>query len=186
MKLLNENLKTAGIINTITIGFVIFLRLSLFNQYSMLNKIETIICCIALLYGVYYSLGGYKKNAASYYKAFMVMYLISSIFSLISNIEKLIQENILGFNLKTIIGFSSVLIIICLFVLSFVKDLKKTKSTIISYLLLIINVVKLVFSLIYSNSIIYIASDVSNLLLAIILCVFVSVKYIDKENRGTE
>ena len=177
MKLINDNLKKTGYFNAALIVIAIIMKLITLKDVSTLVKVDSIVCIIALVFGLFYSLNGYKKDAAKYYKSFMYLFFVSSVLSLL-------VPSIAPLSGKTnyFIASINVIILVLVFLLAFIKDLGVNKSTNISMLILILNIVKLF----YNVQITVFLLGFSNLVLACILCVFVSAKYADKEARGAK
>ena len=181
MKFINNNLKTVGYINAVLIIFALVLRLVSFASIPTFGKVESIICIIALIFGLIYSLNGYKKDASKYYKAFMYLYLLSTVITLILSLFVAINE-LRKYGILVVIA--NVVILISETILAFAKDLGEKKSNGLALAILAISIFKLCFVTTKTISHISIAFD--NLILAIILCVFVSAKYADKASRGAK
>ena len=179
MKLINSNLKKVGYFNAVLIVVAIVLRIFQIVSMPIYVKIEAVICIIALLFGLFYCLSGYKKDAAKYYKAFMYLYLISSLFALIGPAFSILGDR------NILIIISRVLVFIAVFVLAFVKDLGENKSNKLALAILVINVVTLCFG-VATKAIPFISMHLGNVVLACILCMFVSAKYADKASRGAK
>ena len=75
------------------------------------------------------------------------------------------------------------IIVVLVFILAFIKDLGVNKSTCLSLMVLILNVIKLFFDVAEKVTI---PSGFANFVLACVLCVFVSAKYADKASRGAK
>ena len=176
MKLINDNLKKAGYFNAFLTVIAIVLRIFQIVSAPIYVKIEAVICIIALVFGLFYSLNGYKKDAAKYYKAFIYLYLISSLFALIGPI--LGERNILMI-------ISRALVFIAVFVLAFIKDLGENKSSKLALAIFVINVATLCYG-VTSKAISFIIMHLGNVMLSCILCVFISAKYADKASRGAK
>lgn len=184
MKLINNNLKTVGYINVVLIVIAIILRLIAITVVPTIIKIDAILCIAALACGLIYALNGYKKDAAKYYKTFMYLYLISSVLSLGTSLSLAIAD--LG-NFGILMIISNIIITISIFVLAFVKDFGEKKSNILSLLVLSLNILKLLSDIsIKGITTPIISAGFGNLILACILCVFVSAKYADKASRGAK
>ena len=179
MKLINDNLKKAGYFNAFLTVIAIVLRIFQIVSAPIYVKIEAVICIIALVFGLFYSLNGYKKDAAKYYKAFIYLYLISSLFALIGPIFAILGER----NILMII--SRALVFIAMLVLAFVKDLGENKSSKLALAIFVINVATLCYG-VTSKAIPFIIMHLGNVALSCILCVFVSAKYTDKASRGAK
>lgn len=184
MKLINDNLKKAGIISSILIVVAIVLRLIAITAVPTIIKIDALLCIVALLCGLLYTLNGYKKSVANYYKAFMYLYSISSILSLGSSLSFAIAD--LG-KFGIIMIITNAVILISVLVLAFAKDFGEKKSSILSLLVLSLNVFKLLSDIsIKGLTTPIISAGFGNLILACVSCVFVSAKYVDKASRGTK
>lgn len=177
MKLINDNLKKAGYFNAVLIVIAIVLRIISFSVLSSSTMLDSIIFIATLVFGLLYSLNGYKKDSAKYYKAFLYLYLVSNTFSV----------SVLFVNrLNLFISILKILEFVLLFVLAFIKDLGANRSTNLSLLILIISVIDVLYGAIKIGNIISISSGFSALVLSCALCVFVSAKYKDKEARGAK
>lgn len=185
---INKNLKKTGIINIIIILATIALRLSKVGSMDMLATINACICSIALAVGVIYAITGYKKTSAKYYKIYMFLYLVSCIIALIAPFD-LLSRGLAGLSLYLNI-FCCIAIVVCIGILSFGKNLGKDKSINLSYTVLAISTVESLILLLDDQKIFTpldkISTSLSYLLLAIILILFVSAKYADKESRDAE
>ena len=181
MKLINDNLKKAGYFNAVLIVIALVLRLATFVSIPTLGKIESIICIVALIYGLIYSLNGYKKDASKYYKIFMYLYLLSTVITLILTFFVAINE-LRKYGVLVIIA--NVIILMSLAILAFAKDLGEKKSNGLALAVLAISIFKLCF--VSTKTISHISIAFDNLMLACILCVFVSAKYADKASRGAK
>lgn len=178
MKLINNNLKKAGYFNSLLILICIVLNIINIFNVPIYIKIDSIVCIIALIFGLFYSLNGYIKNAAKYYKAFIFMFLISSVFSFIASIS--------GGDNNYLIVASNVAILLSIVILAFVKDLGEKKSNSFAITILLLNAVKICAVIITKSLSLAVRIHLSNFVLACILCVFVSAKYKDKESRGAK
>ena len=184
MKFLTDNLQKAGYINTTFAVLAIIFRISVFGRLEMINKIESVICIIALVFGLIYSLKGYRKDVAFYYKGFMILYSLSSFLSLSASI----YEAVNGKNVLTNVVFAIIgaVVLICALMLAFGKDLGKGKSTNLSYIVLMAGTIKVLWNIVMGDSIIYSSASYAYLIQAFIVCVLVSQKYLDKKERGTK
>lgn len=174
MKLLSNNLKKAGYFNSVLIIVAIVLRILSLGNLPIFVTIDSIICIAALVFGLFYSLNGYKKDAAKYYKGFMYLYFVSCIFSFLVPIFR--DKDVLTM-------ISNAIVLVAAFILAFVKDLGEKKSTYLSLTVLLFSVIKFFYKI--TNNITF-SAKFGNLILAIILCVFVAAKYADKEARGAK
>ena len=178
MKFINDNLKKAGYFNATLIIVSIIVKLITIKEVPTLVKIDSTLCIIALVFGLFYSLSGYKKDAAKYYKVFMYLYFVSNILSLASQLI----APMFGKKDFFVVSINAIVLIL-VFVLTFIKDLGVNKSTNISLIILLLSVIKLFYDVANKTTI---PSEFVNLILACILCVFVSAKYKDKESRGVK
>lgn len=161
----------------------IALRLSEFGKLTVLGKVNAIVCVIGLLFGLAYAFSGYVKTSAKLYKVFIILYSVSSLLSLANFFEKVTNKNALaGFGIAIFIGH--LIVTILAFVLAFVKDLGRKKSSYISYVLIGINVLMFMSSLI--GNVDYIIVALGNLVLACVVAVFIASKYVDKASRGRD
>ena len=186
MKLINDNLKKAGIFNSVLIVIAIVLRLIPLKSVPTLVKVDSIICIVALIYGLIYALYGYKKEASKYYKTFMYLYLLSSIISFATVLD--FAVDILG-KIGILMIIANAIILVSVFLLAFIKDFGEKKSNNFALLVFALNIFKLLFDLIIIGSSIELANisaGFSNIMLSCILCLFVSAKYADKSSRGAK
>ena len=187
MKLINDNLKKAGYFNAALIVIAIAFQVkALFNANALLtDKIFYILYIVGLVSGLIYSLSGYKKDSAKYYKSFMIIYALLSTYSIVSKIVNNIAIGMELFHIATTI--LSVIADICIIVLAFTKDLGKSKS----YSLIITNLVIIlgstVLGFIVSEGFINLVEIwLPLVMLSIIAYIFVCAKFADKEARGAK
>lgn len=182
MKLTTENMKKACIINSLLIVIAIALRITVFTKINRIAQTESVVCILALLFGLIYSLNGYKKDSAKYYMTFMILLALNSIVSLCGPISETINGTITFLN--TVFAVVEVLVLVCTFMLAFGENLGKAKSTKISYVLLLLEVVKAILALANGITTPMGLSSVSFLIQGFIVCLLVNAKYEDKESRG--
>lgn len=174
MEFINKNLKKVSIFNTVLIVItIVLLAIQIATSSFTSKKIESILQIVALLYGLYYALTGYKKISAIGYKVFMIIYALCSVTPLFRSTD-----------IFTII--ISVLETGCALLLAFGKNLGKSISTTLACVILILAITKIVRSALVLFSALNYVTVVSGLLLAFIVLVFVSTKYADKASRGTK
>ena len=186
MKLINENFKKAGYFNTALIIIAIVLRLISFVNSRAITKIDCIVCIGALVYGLIYALNGYKKDAAKYYKTFMYLYLLSNTISFIIALTSAISE--IG-NLGVLMIVVNGIILLSVCSLTFIEDIGESKSNIFALSILLLNILKLVIDIAIIGTTIttpHTSAWFANIVLACVLCVFVSAKYADKASRGSK
>lgn len=186
MSVVNKNLKIASIINSIFIVIAILIRIVFFNyEDGILVFIDSSFSIATLVIGLIYAISGYKKNASTFYKTFMGMYLFSCVLSLATLVQYFINNN-------SLLSVNSILVILCLvisifasFKLGFSLDLGYNKSRVFALMIMLSNLIKLVGDLIFKLPM-SLPIDFSNFVFACILLVFVLGKYIEKDNRGTK
>ena len=183
MKLINDNLKKTGIFNSILIVIALALRLMNIGKMPIIALVDALINVIALLCGLLYSLNGYKKDVAKYYKAFMCLYALGSLISFISPLRRFGFSPTNQTNLVHIIHF---VVLVCTCLLALVKDFGEHNSKATALVLLVMNGVILVNDLISGAIVDVDYVSLSIFVQAIITYVLVSQKYADKEFRGAK
>ena len=183
MEFITNNLKKIGIINIILIVAVFIARCITFPNSLAIVKVESVIGVIGLIMGFIYAFNGYKKDDAKYYKWFMYIYAVNSLVSVIVPVLDANKERPL--TLLTIFGIIN---LICICLLTFVKDFGKTKSFVSIGIVLLINVVRFISILFAANesNTSIITASLENLVLAIIAFMFVVCKFADKASRGAK
>lgn len=190
MSFITKNLKKVGIVNTVLIAICLFLDGYVVGQYpgiltSPMFMIDNCLKMFSVICGLIYAISGYKKNAAKYYKAFMILQLCTRIFDLSNDIYFTSLSDAYGSSYFTTV-FKSI-IVICVAILAFAKDFGKKKSLIVVYVSLICDAAVLVRVLTtYSNSMGDVAMALAYFVLGAITAVFVDAKYIDKASRGAK
>lgn len=183
MKLINNNLKTVGYINAVLIVIAIVIRVFGSSLGDVAYKVDAVICILALIAGLIYSLMGYTKAVANYYKVFMLLYAISSAESIIPPVVGALNA---GKAVVLLFALVPAIIMICALILAFAKDLGKEKSTTLSWIILSVSIVKVVLEFCLPDGIHHLAATIAYLIQAIIAFVFVSAKYADKASRGAK
>ena len=182
MNFITKNLKQAGVFNTILIATAIIVQVYLLCIDIDMPTLPFAICVIviiALAFGLFYAFYGYKKEAAKYYKAFMVLSLISYVVSAISHLPYFANAKV-----RTFAAFAR---IIPLIFLSFKKDFGKKNSVICASVVFICSLINLIGTIMKLNfAPVYILSSLNQVLLSAITIIFVEAKYADKEARGTK
>ncbi len=132
---------------------------------------------LSLVFGFLYILSGYDKKASGYFKAFMLMKVLSNIFHL----------NIAIANR----GFDQAAVVLCLkiavlLVLCFVHDLGKKNSWILFYIILAVDIVYGVMFISKGIMInVVIPDTLANLAVDATIGLAIKGKYDDKDARGT-
>ena len=178
-----KDLKTAGIINAILIvaAFIVGVII-LFMAETILWKINILFTLAALVFAFYYAFFGYKKDVAKGYKGFMIFYVATTLINIVGDIAGTIELGYTSY-LSTIL---LAIVFICVVILAFTKDLKKTISTILGVIILVVKAIILIRSLVGpSYGVAYRLQNILDIVLAMLACFFVITKYIDKDLRGT-
>ena len=183
MNFITKNLKQAGIFNTILITITIVLQIYLMCNISnrpALQLFNSVIILIALVSGLFYAFYGYKKEAAKYYKLFMILTLITFVSSVASHLPYFAKAT---FN--TCAAFAR---IIPIALLTFKKDFGKKNSIICACVVFACSLLILIGSIVITRiSTPYnIVLSLNQVLLSAIVIIFVEAKYADKDARGTK
>lgn len=146
------------------------------------RTVTYILEIIALISGVIYLAFGYKKNAAAYYKTFMVIMVITQAFMCYRQMITGVSEKVAILN---IIPFAMLVI------LATGKDLGKATSYVIAAIPLACRLIILIldittFGVMPNTGFTIISHAVSNVLLAGTAAFMVTGKYLDKAERGTK
>ena len=188
MNFITKNLKKVGIVNTILIAVCLILDGYVIGQEPYLLSIPSYVAAnglkiVSIVCGLVYAISGYKKNAAKYYKGFMILQLVTRIVDTFIDLYSTITyaDKYGSSYYTTVFKF---IIVICIAILAFAKDFGKKKSLIAAYTLLICDVAVFIRMITTYNNDIVLAF--TYLLLGIITVIFVEAKYIDKEARGTK
>lgn len=190
MSSITKNLKIVGIVNTVFIAISLMLDGYIFGKYpsllsSPLYVASNILKTISIICGFIYAISGYKKNAAKYYKGFMLLQLLARIIEFVSDLYYTLSYDVYANSyFTTVFKF---IIVICIAILAFAKDFGKEKSLIVVYLSFVCDALVLVRVLItYSDIIADVILAFTYLILSCITIIFVEAKYIDKESRGAK
>ena len=180
MNFIVDNLKKAGIFNTVLIfGGLVYDVVRIFTSSGVYSIIAVILQIVAYCFALNYAFSGYKKDAARWFKFFLCSFALSMLVTIISTL-------IHGKAPIVSIVFA-VIRLICVLILATVKDLGKTKSYVLAGTSLVFALISLV-SQIVNNGLHFgrLYSCLSALILSAVLFVFVAAKYRDKKARGTE
>ena len=138
---------------------------------------------LALVSGFIFIVNGYKKNAAAYYKGYVLILLIA---------EAITTCVAITYDASYLIKFARIAAVILFTILAVGKDLGKRKSIIISVALLVIeiailaNTIVLILPYLSATSIPYLFDPIGHVILAITTIFMVCGKYIDKDSRGAK
>ena len=191
MNFITKNLKKVGIVNIVLIAVCLILEGYVIGKKPYLLSMPSYVATscfivISIICGLIYAISGYKKNAAKYYKGFMLLQLVTRIVDAFNDLYSTITyADVYGSSYYTTVF--KFIIVICVAILAFAKDFGKKKSFIVVYISLICDVAVFIRILIaYSDIITDIALTFMYLVLSIITTIFVEAKYIDKESRGAK
>lgn len=184
MKMTTESIKKismcCAVLIIINIALIIFSIVR--NDVFLINGLLLII---ALACGLLYSVFGYKKSSANFYKLFMVVYSVVFLLDVIIYFFFTNNSETLGNTVYVVVAIR-MLTFLCLVVLTFVKNLGKNISINLSLAILLINVILFVTCITDPNNRSLFILPASNLLLSFIAFLLVNGKYLDKEQRGAE
>ena len=186
MNFIKDNLKQAGIFNAILIAIAIVLEAYiLFTTKEFISDyLFSISIIVALVFGLFYSINGYQKNAAKYYKLFMNMCVLAYFLSAASDLFY-IDDAVFGASMIT--TYASFVRLIPIAILAFARDYGNRNSLICAYVVFLITLFIFIRCIVvYSEYSGLIIDDLSQLVLSGIIVVFVAAKYEDKDARGTE
>ena len=147
------------------------------------NNVYTIIAIalqlVAYCFALNYVFKRYSKKAAESFKMFLYGFGLSMIATVISTI--IAGRAPLSANIQTIIR------IICIVILAFVKDLGKTKSYALSCIIFVLSTYNIISQMINTNfDFKGLIMSLCGFILSTLLCIFVFAKYREKESRGTK
>ena len=143
--------------------------------FILLSVLEGLIACAA---ATAYALLGYKKDAAKFYKIFMVMYALSALLSAL--------PCFLSGQGGIIDKVAAILTVIGALILAFVKDLGEQKTLIIADILAILYAVVFIYKIFTAENFFMDAqASFTGLVLSILAIIFIKGKYIDKHSRGS-
>lgn len=172
-------LQEIGLISLIFIAAVVsYLLGRFFMATEITDKVMVVIHMGAALFGFFYAISGFSKQAAMNYKFFMFLYLVSS---LVNTYE--VFENK---DFSTMSKVVCILGVVVSAILTFGKNLGKNKSVILTISILLLNIALLLVILVKGDIPFQTQlNGVENALLTAFVCIFVSAKYDDKDARGT-
>ena len=153
-----------------------------------LRTVSYIAEIIALISGIVYLAFGYKKNAAVFYKIFMVLLVVVQAIICYRQMTGAISASTLN---AVLVAVSNIVSFAMLVILATGKDLGKAKSYVVTIILLVCRLTVLILDLIVfrtmlNMAITIISFAVSDVLLAGTAAFMVTGKYLDKAERGTK
>ena len=187
-KFVKNNLEKINIFNVVlAVLAIVFTSRKLFAADALVtDKITAAAFIIALTSGLLYIACSYKKNANGYYKGFMIIYALLSVYNIVS---KLYHELAVGMNVSLIIITTVCVTVgaVCIVLLAFVKNLGVSKSLKLAAVNFWVSIGSAVIGMIFTKG--FVASPqiwLSTIIIAALAFVFVSAKYADKEARGAK
>ena len=150
---------------------------------AIMNIIMMLLIMVMLGFGILYLLNEYGKKGAIYYKVFLILQVIITIITILT--DYLFAYMNVALIIRCILYIFKAFILL---VLAFWKDLGKKKTWILFYVLLGIDLVALVIAIIYMASTAFnftIISFITALVADGTLGLAIRGKYQDKEARGT-
>lgn len=156
-----------------------------FGSYIGIFAIWNFVNALALICGIIYLRRGYTKAAANYYKAFILLLMLASVVLAVLNY---INQ---GLGSGTIMMLIKIII---LAVLTFGRDLGKTKTWLLFTVLVILDILFGIVSYMYPGSVEMTANDLTGIRLAVLfsrlimdltIAFAIRGKYEDKDARGT-
>ena len=159
---------------------VIVTSISIINQImgegTLLLIILDLSKVVCLFCGAVYMMFGSKKEVANFYKAFIAMFIISLLLRIVNSFID---------GISPLQAICSIVSLICLLGLEFVKDLGKDKTAILYAVLFVSEVIMAIPSFLTKQSQ-TIVSAVTSLLILGTFGLMIAFKYIDKASRGRD
>ncbi len=150
---------------------------------AILNGCSTMAVTIMLLTGVIYLLHGYKKNAAVYYKTFILLLVLVNLMVIIMDV---IYATMTGIIIIKCLLYA--IKIILLLLLAFKKDLGPKNTWIIFYIVVAVDIAAFVVMLIIMAAGSFDNGNIIGVIAALIADVTLGLaihgKYADKKSRG--
>ena len=185
MKFITKNFKNIGLILAalilIAIAMILYSLITVENSVG-LSVIFSIIKCIAMIAGLYYSLKGFGKDNAKYFKTFFItLFAFDAIISVIDIYTMFTAGTAAAMICPVILNL---LTAVCVAIIAFGKDLGFKKSIILILAGLVFEIVVFVLSIAMATGLANIITCFGNMLIMVIAVMFVLAKYADKEARG--
>jgi hypothetical protein len=149
----------------------------------ILTGCTTLMVMVMLLTGVLYLVRGYKKNAAVYYKAFILLMVLVTLIDFITNMVCTTMNVLLIIRCVLF-----VIKIIFLLLLAFGKDLGRKKTWIILYVIIGLDIAGMIVMLIIMSGTGFdfsLIGVIAALVADVTLGLAIHGKYDDKDSRGT-
>ena len=129
-----------------------------------------------LFFGAIYMIFGSKKQVANFYKAFIALYIISLLLRIVISFVD---------GISPLQAICSIVSLICLLGLEFVKDLGKDKSAML-YATLFVSEVIMALPLFLTKEPQIVIAGLTSLLMIGTFGLMITFKYIDKASRGRD
>lgn len=148
------------------------------SDTGVMAKIAAGASVCALICGIVYFAKGGKKNAAGFFRAYVILYGISELLT-VSAVLTALDDGYIPSVMLTVLCFG------ILSILAEAKDLGKTRSCIFSGIITLARLVWFILILIlFPYGLAAVAASAASFALAYTLQVMILAKYADKEDRG--
>ena len=165
-----------ALIATAIIATTISIIEQIMGEGNLLNIILDLCKTIGLFCGAVYMMFGSKKDMASFYKAFIGFYIISLLLRIVTSFID---------GISPLQAICSIVSLICLLGLEFVKDLGKDKTAIL-YSVLFVSEVIMAIPLFLTKQTQVAITAITSLLILGTFGLMITFKYIDKASRGRD
>ena len=187
MNYINKNIKTIGMVNIALTVLVAMLEIfSIFDSASTnVDRIFNVAILLSLIAGLIYSFCLYRKNAAKYYKFFMIIYALTAIdIAVVHTIGLFTNSERFSFGFMYVISVISA-IYIC--ILAFALNLGKKNSYTLALTNFGLSIMMFIYDLTGLGDGIQLPATIYGSLVLSWLCVvFIARKYADKDARGAK
>lgn len=159
------------------------------NTSLFIERIADGLSILALFSAFVYIVSGYRKSSAKYFKLFLYVYAVSYLSLVIDMLVSFIKTAQSGIPITTqnlLYNGLNIVAFVLINVLLIKENLGKTRSLIMSYLILLINLVFFVAFIMQGVSTQIIVRKYSGLALSIVLVTMEHLKYYDKKQRNTK
>lgn len=159
------------------------------NTSLFIERIADGLSILALFSAFVYIVSGYRKSSAKYFKLFLYVYAVSYLSLVIDMLVSFIKTAQSGIPITTqnlLYNGLNIVAFVLINVLLIKENLGKTRSLIMSYLILLINLGFFVAFIMQGVSTQIIVRKYSGLALSIVLVTMEHLKYYDKKQRNTK
>ena len=187
-----EDLKSTAInIGLIVFGILLQIIGFLFSDGLITDKVLNAALIVGLIAGIMYVRGGYRKNAAIYYKTFLIIYAAEVLYSVIAEVFRILASFSAFSTAQKVFAIAAVVLragaAVCILILAFRKDLMKKKSMLLATTHLMTVWVATILEIIaFRDFSQYYSIYLGGLLLSVLAYRFVVDKYADKDARGAK